>query len=87
MKLGQRFALLWGAIKNVFTGRGVTLTRDIKVSVDRCISVEHWVKKDGKPWRHVALTFDFVNPAKGYIDGELVSGSAAKDLEEEETGC
>jgi hypothetical protein len=64
-----RFKILWAAVKNLFTGRGVYLSRDILVHADAGgISAERWVKTHEGGWDHQFVTFDG-KVAKGYVNG------------------
>lgn len=68
-----RFAILWGAIKYFFTGKGIWLNSNCVMNVGAPgISVETWIKpEEVTPWEHWGITFDG-KEANGYKDGSLV---------------
>jgi hypothetical protein len=72
---GTRLAILGAAIRNLFTGKGVVLHKNITVQVDNdgiTMETNVWRSKVGQ-WQHAAVTFDFEDPPKGYLDGILIS--------------
>lgn len=73
--LRQRLAVLWAAIKHLFTGKGIYLTDGVKVNLGCAhgITFEQWIRPSGKAkWEHWAVTFDGEKPANAYIDGKVV---------------
>jgi hypothetical protein len=68
-----RFKILWAAIKNLFTGKGVWLSGNMHVSIDPPgMTTGVWVQSPvSAPWQYWSVTFDG-KKAVGYIDGEKV---------------
>lgn len=63
-----RLAILWAAIKHLFTGKEMVLTSGAIVIASKVgITAEHWVNQHEK-WKHWTVTFNGVE-AVGYIDG------------------
>lgn len=70
-----RFEILWGAIKNLFTGRGVWLSGRIQANIgDLELSSETWIKQEGEEslWEHWCVFFDG-KKAVGYVNGQEVN--------------
>jgi hypothetical protein len=66
-----RFKILWAAIKNIFTGRGIWLSGQISASIGTPgMCLETWIKRDcnQEDWEHWCVTFDG-KKATGYING------------------
>ena len=73
--LRQRLAVMWAAIKYLFTGKGIYLTDGVKVNMGSAsgITLEQWIKPSGRTkWEHWSLCFDGEKPARAFIDGKLV---------------
>jgi hypothetical protein len=68
-----RFQILCAAIKNLFTGKSMTLMGGYSATIlEESVTVECWVKKKGNEhWEHWATSFDGLK-ALGYKDGALV---------------
>lgn len=71
--LAWRLRLLWAGVKNLFTGRGLTLNGGVSGSVrQEGMSVQMWIKPQGSDtWEHWATSFDG-KVAKGYVNGKQV---------------
>lgn len=74
-KFKLRLAILWAAVKYLFTGEGVWMLGPIQLKVgEPGITAETWIKKNEvMPWQHWGVTFTGDKPACGYTDGVLVS--------------
>lgn len=78
--LKQRFAILGGAIVNLFTGRGVWLQGSISIQLGTPgMTMEAYVQRTEGKWEHVAAHFDFDNPPIGYKDGVAVGITTSEE--------
>ncbi len=71
-----RLRILWGAIKNVFTGKGIWLLGNVQANLgdNPAMTTEFWIKKDcseESDWEHWGMTFDG-KKAIGYVNGKEV---------------
>ena len=76
-----RLALLLGAIKNLFTGKGVWLSGSVQMNVGTPgITAACWIKPDGdeSKWEYWAVMFDG-KKAVGFNNGNDVSATTAKE--------
>jgi hypothetical protein len=77
-KLGCRFALLGAAFRHLFTGKALTLQGGFTVTISGTgMCAEMNVQRgDSQSWEHVAVTFDYVHPPVGYVDGRVLISHA-----------
>lgn len=71
-----RLRILLGAIKNVFTGKGIWLLGNVQANLgdDPAMTTEFFIKKNCREkfgWEHWSMTFDG-KKATGYVDGKEV---------------
>ena len=66
----RRFQTLYYAIKNLFTGKEIVITKDMCIHNSEGISAQHWIERNNilECW---TITFDG-KEAKGYINGEPI---------------
>lgn len=72
-RIHRRLSILWAAIKNLFTGKGVYLSSAISANVGKAgMHMGYWISTDdSKAWEHWAATFDG-KKAQGFIGGASV---------------
>lgn len=58
--LSGRFNILWCAIKNLFTGRGIQMIGlyDVSISSDLNINISMFMKRENENWKQHVITYD-----------------------------
>lgn len=66
----MRLRILWAAIVNLFTGRGVFISENAHVEIGTAsMAAGVWIKQDAESeWEHWWVVFDG-KKARGYVDG------------------
>jgi hypothetical protein len=69
-RIHRRLSILWAAIKNLFTGKGVYLSCTISANIGEAgMYMDYWISTDDKKdWEHWAVVFNG-KKARGFING------------------